>query len=141
MPVYFGIPLTCNEAFRIFGLDFEIIKQQLMVKNNWKREFIHDYYFRDGINDYFIKMSKKIRLYSTDKGQCIVGYIIEEPSDVWEKFINVDEFMTLLIKLKSQFAEEILDLKADLSEVTLEYMEGEPEIVRYPAPYIISYNE
>jgi hypothetical protein len=81
----------------------------------------------------YLRASTKIRFHSTDKGQYIIGYEIKEPS----KFINVDEFIVKIINLKTQFTKEMEILKADLSQVTLE---GDPEVVKNPIPYIIAYD-
>jgi hypothetical protein len=143
MPVYFGLPVTCQEAYRIFGIDLEMVKRDLIERKNINQRFMNVWYFADELNKHFEQCDKKIRLFSTDKGQFVLGYEIAEVSDVWNKFINMDELVILLAKLKSQFGEEMLDLKADLKKVTLEYMEGDednPETVSFPTPYIISFN-
>ena len=54
--------------------------------------------------------------------------------------MNVDEFVIKLLSLKLSFQKEIEKLNGDLSEVTLEHMEGEPEIVKNPIPYILEWN-
>lgn len=141
MPVYFGIPVSCKEAFRIFGLDIESVKNRL-IERGIKKSWISDCYFIEDLNKHLETYPVKIQVYSTDKGQNIIGYEVEEPSNVWSKFINVDDFVTLLIQLKVKFSEEMATIGADLSEVTLEYMEGDdenPEKVKNPSPYIISY--
>ena len=138
MTVYFGLPVSCKEAIRIIGLNLELLIIQL--KNKYKN--IGDYidpYIIEGINDYFNQQFLKIKIFGTDKGQYIIGYELTEVSDVWNKFINMDEFIILILKLKKQFYDEMQVLNADLTEVTLEHMEGEPEIVKNPVPYIIAY--
>ena len=81
----------------------------------------------------------KIRIGGTDKGQCIIGYEIEEPSVFSKNFINVDEFIIKLINLRTQFTNEMQILGCDLSEVILEHLEDEVEIVNYPVPYILHF--
>ena len=83
--------------------------------------------------------SVNIKIFNTDKGQYIIGYELKEVSDLWNKFINMDELIILILKLKKQFYDEMQILNADLAEVTLEHMEGEHEIVKNPVPYIIAY--
>ena len=88
---------------------------------------------------HFKDASVNIKIFNTDKGQYIIGYELTEVSDVWNKFINMEEFIILILKLKKQFYDEMQVLNADLTEVTLEHMEGESEIVKNPVPYIIDY--
>ena len=139
MPVYFGLPLTIEESFRLLKLNFEDILNEIMTKHKLSRHSYLDCYFIDRLNKYFKERSVNMKIFYTDKGQCIIGYEIKELSNVWNKFINVDEFIILLSNLKTEFALECLDLDIDFSVVTLEYMEGEPEVTSYPAPFVISY--
>jgi len=81
-----------------------------------------------------------MRLFYTDKGQCIVGYKIKEASIFEAKFVKVSDFITLLARLAECFARETNDHKENFREVTLEHMEDEPETVSFPEPYIIEYN-
>ena len=106
-----------------------------------KRERIYDYHLVPVLNDFFIDNSTNIRIIPTDKGMYIIGYMINETSDVWNKFINMDEFIILIINLKTLFMQETQKLNADMSNVELAYMEGDliPEIVKNPVPYIISW--
>lgn len=145
MPLYFGIPVDMNEAIRIFGLDISVIEKEIIenkpnfLKN--KQEIIYSYDLFQYLDKYFKNHYTDIRIFATDKGQYIIGYVIEEPSDVWNKFINVDEFIILILQLRKKFADEMAALHADLSEVVLEYMEGatNAEKTKNPTPYIISY--
>ena len=135
MPLYFGIPVLVEEAIRILNLDFEEITKEV------KKKEYHSYFtYVDIANNYLKKKLSKIQINVLDKGQCVVGFIIEEPSDVWTKFINVDELILKLLNLKILFQNEIEKLNGDLSNVTLEYMEGTPKIVKNPIPYILEWN-
>ena len=137
MTVYFGLPLNCEEAARILGLNLDHMMSEIKIKYKCSKNYNESYIITEIIE--YLQVSTKISMYPTDKGQCIFGYEIEEPSDVWNKFINVDEFIIKLINLKTQFSREMEILNADLSQVTLEYMEGEPKVVKNPIPYIIAY--
>ena len=55
----------------------------------------------------YLKMNTTIQIFLTDKGQYIIGYEIEEPSNVWSKFINIDNFI-------NKFSEEICYIKCRL---------------------------
>lgn len=144
MTTYFGIPVCIKEVLRIFRQDIETVEQNILNKLNKKKD---DYYYIDNIilnemNEYLGTYSTGIRIFPTDKGQYIVGYEIKEPSNVWNKFINVDNFVILIMNLKNKFLEEMTILNADLGEVTLEFMEGSVKDkikVKNPIPYIICY--
>ena len=133
MPLYFGIPVKVKEAIRILNLDLEEITQTVM-----QQKYYGDYTFVEIANNCLKKSI--IQIYYLDKGLCVCGFIIDEPSDVWKKFINADELIIKLLNLKLLFQTEIEKNNGDLSEVTLEHMEGEPEIIKNPIPYIIEWN-
>ena len=135
MPLYFGIPLLVEEAIRILNLDLEEITKEVK-----KKEYDIYYIYVDIANKYLKKKLSKIQINVLDKGLCVVGFIIKETSDVWHKFINTDELIIKLLNLKILFQNEIEKLNGDLSNVTLEYMEGTPKIVKNPIPYILEWN-
>lgn len=128
MPLYFGLPVTLEEACRILDIGFD--------------ESIDNYYeIYLKVNKFLEKdLSSDIRVYSTDKGQYVVGYKIKETDDVWDEFCSADKLIMMLVNLKAKFAKEMTRLEADLSEVTLEYMEGEPKIVFNPEPFVMSWH-
>jgi len=144
MTTYIGIPVCLTEALRIFKQDIETVEENILKKLNKKKD---DHYYVDNIilhemNEYLETSSTKIKIFPTDKGQYIIGYEIKEPSNLWSKFINVDNFLILIMNLRHKFLEEMTILNADLSEVTLEYMEGlekDKIKVKNPIPYIICY--
>ena len=139
MTVYFGIPVTIIEAYRIFGINIENTIEEILKKYNLTREIYIDGYLVDVLNKY-LKESCKIKIYSTDKGMYVIGYEIKEVSNVSDTFINMDNFIILLLQLKKLFIEETIRLNADLSKVNLAYMEGnDNDIVSNPIPYIISW--
>jgi len=138
MTLYFGLPVTCKEAIRILGLNLQSLVNQ--IKNKYK--FIGEYldpYIIEGINNYFEKQSLEIKIFGTDKGQYIIGYELKEVYDVWNKFVNTDEFILLILNFQKLFKNEMQILNTDLTQVTLEHMEGDSEIVKNPIPYIISF--
>ena len=147
MPCYLGIPVCIEEAFRIFGLNIQMIENDIINKYNEKKSkydcdktTVSLWELIISINKYFKTYFIEIKIFTTDKGQCIIGYEVEEPTDLWNKFINVDDFIVLILNLKKKFAKEMELLNANLSEVTLEYMEGNketPEKVKNPIPYVI----
>jgi len=137
MPLYLGLPLTCKEAFRLFSLNFEDIKCDIMKKHNLNHNMYMDCYFIDYLNIFFKNETIEMKIFYTDKGQCILGYEIEEVSIFQRNFINIDEFVIKMSYLKTLFHMETNKYKENFSEVELEHMEDEPEIVKFPEPYII----
>jgi len=133
MSLFFGIPVRVEEAIRILRLDLEEITKEVK-----QQKYYGDYTFADVANHHL--KNTMIKIYYLDKGQCVFGFKIDEPSDVWNKFINVDQFVIKLLNLKMLFQKEIEKLNGDLSEVTLEHMEGEPEIIKNPIPYILEWS-
>jgi len=141
MPLYFGLPVTFQEAFRLFGLDIEEAKCEIMEKYKMNRTVFMDCHFLDRLNRFFESKEMVMRVFYTDKGQAIIGYEIKEISVFQNKFTNVSKFMTILTTLKTRFSEETDAWRANFAEVTLEHMEDEPETVSEPEPYIIEYSD
>jgi hypothetical protein len=79
-----------------------------------------------------------LQLHSTDKGQNILGLEVEGVSDLWTTFVSVDEAMIRILQTKKKLTDLIHKANIDLSDFLLEKMEGEPERVYNPEPYLIS---
>jgi hypothetical protein len=135
MPLYFGLPITTREAFRIFEVDIENTINEILKRKKWGRERIMDCHLVPILNDYFQSRHMNLQMFINDKGHCVLGYIIKKN---WNDFINVDQFIILLCNLKTQFVVETLQLGANLSNVLLEHVECRSEMVNNPVPYIIS---
>ena len=68
---------------------------------------------------------------------------MEENSDVNKKYVNVDETIILLLQLKLKFTTEMNILNTDLTNIKLEYIEGDKKteiIINNPMPYVICWN-
>jgi hypothetical protein len=141
MALYVGLPVCYEEAFRIFGINIEDSNEIIMQKFNVKdKNKIYYYHYIEYLKRFLEDKNSEIKIYSTDKGQFIIGYNMEDNLDVWYKFVNVDETIINLLQLKSKFMKEMSELNADLSTVALEYMEGDrdkPKVVNNPMPYVI----
>jgi len=96
MTLYFGLPLTYMEVIRILGLDYDLIIKE--IKKSYSGTYFEPY-----IVEYINKYLSNIQLHSTDKGQYILGYEIEDVSVFNKKFINVDEFIIKIINLKTHY--------------------------------------
>lgn len=86
-----------------------------------------------------IKEKSELELHSTDKGQFILGLEVKEARDLWENFIEVDNAIILILQKKKLVKELFEKARIDLTEFYLEKMEGEPERVYNPLPYLISF--
>jgi hypothetical protein len=141
MPLYFGFPVTCQEAFRLLSLDFEQTKTDIMQKHMLTENMYMDCYFVDYANHVLKSKNVEMRVFYTDKGQCIVGYKIENATVFEKKFVKVSEFAHTLEKLANRFWYEIKTIKCDenFTKITLEHMEDEPETVEGDEPYIIEF--
>jgi len=142
MPIYFGFPVTCQEAFRLFSLDFEQAKCDIMQKHKLTENSYMDCHFVDYANDYFKREKMEMRVFYTDKGQCILGYKIENASVFESKFVKARDFANILYNLTKRFRQEIAikNCKKNFNNITLEHMEDEPETVEDGEPYIIEFN-
>ena len=91
-------------------------------------------------SDDFEKVLAKfnIGLFGVDKGLCILGIQVPELSDLWEKFVHVDKALALIVKTNNKLITLLKKAKANLSEFDIQEMEGEPQRVRNPKPYVIS---
>jgi len=142
MPLYFGFPVTCQEAFRLFSLDFEQVKREIMQKHKLTENMYMDYHFVDYANNFFKVKNLEMRVFYTDKGQCIIGYKIENKSVFESKFVRVSEFINIIETLATLFWNEInnLNCEKNFDKITLEHMEDEPETVEGVEPYVIEFH-
>jgi len=136
MPVYLGLPLRCDESFRLFGFDLQTIKNSIMSKHNLSEHQYMDCYFVEHLNNFFKDVKMDMRVFYTDKGQCIVGYEINQDP---YKFNDVDEYIHMLSELKTKFVLETKKYIHNFNAVVLEHMEDNEEVVCFPKPYVIQY--
>jgi hypothetical protein len=143
MPLYLGFPVTCQEAFRLFRLDFEQVKCDIMQKYRLTEKMFMDGYFVDYANNFFKGKDMAMRVFYTDKGQCIVGYKIENTSSFERKFVKVCDFTKILENLRTQFWHEItiINCETNFNKIVLEHMEDEPETVEGSEPYIVEFRD
>lgn len=122
---YFGLPLDMCEIYRLLNLTHKYDPNKYSFSQS-------DYIF-----DYLKSKNVKMSIYSTDKGQYILGYTIPEIHDVWHNFCKADDLIDILFNLKKLFYEETIKLNICLQNVTLEHMEGEPTLVAEAKPVVI----
>jgi hypothetical protein len=86
-----------------------------------------------------VKERSELELHSTDKGQFIIGLEVKEVRDLWDKFIEVDNAIILILEKRKLVKKLFEKANIDLSDFYLEKMEGESERVYNPLPYLISF--
>ena len=144
MPTYFGLPLNLNEIIRILNIStfldnkFELIMNKQYNKNRQLHDYEVEHFKINEIRKY-IKSLTKLDIFVTDKGQYILGYKINQITDVWNNFINVDQLIELLKQFKVDFEKDMLTLNAELFHVELERMENDNIYVNYPKPFVIQW--
>jgi len=142
MPLYFGFPLSVEETIRIININNLIndaVKKYYESSNNRRSNLDIDYFKLLEVRKYLEKNSN-LKLYSTDKGQYILGYEIESCCDVWNNFVDVDNFIETLRQLTIKFENDLSFLNSNTSEVVFERMENDSIIMRHPKPCVIQWN-
>jgi hypothetical protein len=116
-----------------------------MEKYKLRENSYMDCYFVDYANNFFKRENMEMRVFYTDKGQCIIGYKIENLSVFERKFVKVSEFTNTLEKFGIVFWYEItiINCEENFNKIVLEHMEDETEIVEgfeRVEPYIIEFS-
>lgn len=132
MPLYVGIQILMNEAYRLFNIDMEeasnkIIRDYKIEK--WRVEF----YLQEFINKYLKSKKLTLECYNVGEYRYIIGYKIEEVSN--NKYMKISHCLKLIEKLKYQFLHEIKDY--NFNKITLINSEGEDDEIEFTEPYII----
>lgn len=143
MPLYLGFPVTCQEAFRLFSLEFKQVKCDIMQKYSLTENMYMDCHFVDYMNEFFKGKNVDMRVFYTDKGQCIVGYEITNLSVFQRKYVTSKHFMYSIHHFENKFWDDVKDIGCykNFNEVILEHMEDDPETVHQPnCPYIIEFH-
>lgn len=133
MPLYFGLPVSINEAFRIVGINIEGLLNEIVKEKEWDRRIIEDGHLVYVLNSHLTLHEVTLEIFSNYKGHCIIGYEIQEIAIATGNSMNVDEFILLLTAFKARFKVEMTQLDADLSAVELN-----GDIVQNPVPYVMS---
>ena len=79
-----------------------------------------------------------LTLFGIDKGLCILGLTVDDVGMLGDFFVSVDDALVLILQKKKQVTKALKEAGVDLSELTLEIMEGEPVRVFDPQPYLIT---
>jgi hypothetical protein len=143
MTLYFGFPVTCQEAFRLFNLDFEQVKCDIMQKYSLTENMYMDCYFVDYANEFFAGKKLDMRVFYTDKGQCIVGYELKSLSVFEKNFVTWKHLMYSLKHYETRFWYEVklIDCNKNFDNIVLEHMEDEPETLTEGCqPYVLEFH-
>ena len=113
-----------------------------MQKHNLSENMHMDGYFVEYANNFFKGKNLEMRVFYTDKGQCIIGYKIENASVFEKKFVTAKHLMYSLHHYGTYFWYEIsiINCEENFNKITLEHMEDDAEIVEGAEPYIIEFH-
>lgn len=143
MPLYFGFPVTCREMFRLFSLDFEQVKCDIMQKYSLTENMYMECCFVDYGNEFFKGKDLDMRVFYTDKGQCIVGYEMANMSSFEKNFVTAKHLMYSLHHFEDHFWYEVrkIDCNENFNKIVLEHMEDDPEtITKGFHPYVLEFH-
>ena len=114
--LYVGFPISYETACLLFGMTINTENIEAIIKE------------------------KGFDLSYTDKGQYILGLEVKEVKDLWEKFVNVDKALVLILEQKIKLLQLIKKEGLDLSNLLLQPMDTDEEVlVHNPSPYLITF--
>ena len=73
-----------------------------------------------------------------DKNLCILGLTVDAVARLGDIFVSVDDALVLILQKKKEVTQRLKEASVDLSELWIEKMEEEPELVFNPPPYLIT---
>ena len=114
--LYVGYPVSFETACKMFSIPEEVAGDVLQKT----------------ISEAGLKLSW------IDKNLCILGLTVDAVASLWDTFVSVDDALILILQKKKEVTKCLKDAGVDLSELWIEKMEEEPELVFNPPPYLIS---
>lgn len=124
---YFGLPVSSEEAFRLLGL-----LHQYNPENNSRTHI-------NTVNQHLSEKNIQMRLYPTDKGQFVLGYIVHDAHDVWRDMVTASQYINTLVFMQSLFYYECNTLHIPLTNVFIQPMEDDTMMVERAEPFIITW--
>jgi hypothetical protein len=123
--LHIGYRLEMKEAYRILNVPID------ETLSFWKQlEILQKYCNKPGIS---------IMVYHL-KTYCVcIGIKYEEVNDLSEHDTTVGSCITKLLSITQTIKRDLETLEADISLVTMKYVEGEEYVVRYPEPIIFNW--
>ena len=119
--MYIGYAISIMTAFSMFGY-------RQSVEDSWVRYNV----LRDHLKKH------DLDLYFYDKNVYILGKQINDFSATSDTHYSVDTAIEVMIAYKHKVTAALQAAGANLSEFTIEVMEGEPTKVQNPPPYVIT---
>ena len=119
--MYIGYAISIMTAFTMFGY-------RQSVEDSWVRYNV----LRDHLKKH------DLDLYFYDKNVYILGKQVNDFSATSDTHYTVDTAIELMITYKNKVAQNLKAAGANLEDFTIEVMEGEPQRVMNPPPYLIT---
>ena len=116
MVLYVGYPISYETACDLFRVSRETTNIESIV-----RQF-------------------GLELYSTDKGQYILGLKVDPIAHLGGPFVSVDDGLIHILEQTKKVAECIQKAAVDMSDFMIQPMEDEEIRVHNPPPYLITAN-
>ena len=114
--LYVGYPVSYETTCKLFSVPEEIREEELKAVVS-----------KAGLGFFWI-----------DKNLCILGLAIREVNNLGDSFVSVDDSLILILQKKNEVSRCLKEAGIDLSDFMIEIMEGEPQQVFNPMPYLIS---
>ena len=119
--MYIGYAISMMTAFNMFGYSQS-------VEDSWVRYNV--------LRDHLAKHN--LDLYFYDKNVYILGMRVDEFRAGNDTHYTVNDAIELMITYKNRVTVALKAAGAKLEEFDIEVMEGEPQRVQNPQPYVIS---
>lgn len=119
--MYIGYAISLATAFTIFG-------HRSSVEDSWVRYNV--------LREHLVK--HELDLYFYDKNVYILGKRVNDFSATNDTHYTVNDAIELMIAYKEKVAQNLKVAGADLDKFDIEVMEGEPQRVQNPPPYVIT---
>ena len=119
--MYIGYAISMMTAFNMFGYSQS-------VEDSWVRYNV--------LREHLVKHD--LDLYFYDKNVYILGKRVNEFSATNDTHYTVSDAIELMIAYKQKVAQNLKVAGANLAEFDIEVMEGEPQRVQNPPPYVIT---
>ena len=114
--LYVGYPVSYQTTCNLFSVSEELREEELKAVVS-----------KVGLGFFWI-----------DKNLCILGLAIREVNNLGHSFVSVDDSLVLILEKKKEVTRCLKEAGIDLSDFMIEKMEGEPQRVFNPMPYLIS---
>ena len=119
--MYIGYPISLKTAFTMFGY------RQPMEDAQPRYNVLRDHLAKHNLDIYFY-----------DKNVYILGMLVNEFHAGNDTHYSVNDAFELMIAYKHKVTQNLKAAGANLAEFDIEVMEGEPQRIQNPLPYVIT---